>query len=328
MKIHLRLMKLARNAPWSLLITILLGFCGGLLIIFQAHFLSSVISGVFLGGKDLTGVMPLLQSLLGIIILRVAASFGSEYSASLLSIRIKKSLRSLLYNRLLALGPAYIHGEHSAELTTTVVQGTEALDAYFSQYLPQIVLAAVIPLSILATVFPLDLLSGLVFLFTAPLIPLFMYLIGKYGERLTGRQWKALQRMSAYFLDTLQGLTTLKILGQSENQAGRIATVSERYRTTTLEVMRITFLSALALELISTLSTAVIAVEIGLRLLYGVLPFEQAFFYPGNRPRFLPPSAFVGSAVSRGHVGGLRRPKNFRNFGPAGTFSSRRPCFC
>ncbi len=171
----------------------------------------------------------------------------------------------------------------------------ETLDAYFSQYLPQLATAALVPLTILAFVFPLDALSGLVLLLTAPLIPIFMILIGSHTKVLTQRQWTTLSRMSAHFLDVLQGLTTLKLLGRSREQIEVIALISDRFRATTMEVLRFAFLSALTLELLATLSTAVVAVEIGLRLLYGYLAFEQAFFVLILAPEFYLPLRQLGS---------------------------------
>jgi ATP-binding cassette subfamily C protein CydCD len=148
---------------------------------------------------------------------------------------------------------------------------------------------------VLAFVFPVDWLSGLVLLLTAPLIPLFMLLIGNVAQALTRRQWTALSRMNAYFLDVIQGLTTLKILGRSRDQVGVIAQVNDRFRQTTMGVLRVTFLSALVLELVSTLSTAVVAVEVGLRLLYGRLPYEQALFILILAPEFYLPIRQLGA---------------------------------
>jgi ATP-binding cassette, subfamily C, bacterial CydD len=219
------------------------------------------------------------------------------------AVRVKNNLRQMLSRRIFELGPAYVQGERSGELSAVVVDGVESLDAYFSQYLPQLVLAAAVPVAILVVVFPLDLLTGIVLLLTAPLIPLFMILIGKAGERLTKRQWVTLSRMSAYFLDTLQGLTTLKLLGRSQARAGEIEQVSERYRAVTIEVLRVTFLSAFALELVATISTAVVAVEIGLRLLAGRIAFEQGFFLLLLAPEFYLPIRLLGQRFHAGMSG-------------------------
>ena len=183
------------------------------------------------------------------------------------------------------------------------MEGIDALEAYFSQYLPGLALAALVPLIYLLVVFPLDPLSALVLLLTAPLIPLFMVLIGNVAQALTRRQWQALSRMSAYFLDVLQGLTTLKLLGRSQAQTTVIAEVSDRFRQRTMSVLRVTFLSALVLEMVATLSTAVVAVEVGLRLLYGRLPFEQALFVLLLAPEFYLPLRLLGTRFHAGMSG-------------------------
>ncbi len=140
-------------------------------------------------------------------------------------------------------------------------------------------------------------------LLTAPLIPIFMYLIGKTAERLTKRQWDTLSRLSAHFLDSLQGLTTLKELGRSKEHANSIAEASDRFRDVTLSVLRVTFLSALVLELVATVSTAVVAVEVGLRLLYGQLAFQQAFFLLLLAPEFYLPLRMLGLRFHAGMSG-------------------------
>jgi ATP-binding cassette subfamily C protein CydD len=253
-----------------------------------------VIAQVFLGGQGLAAVMPLLWGLLAVLVVRAVFSSLGEMAANAAARRVKEHLREALARQLLALGPIYATGERSGELVNTATQGIEALDAYFSQYLPQLVLAGLLPLAYLAVIFPLDPLSAVALLLTGPLIPIFMFLIGNTAESLTRRQFTALGRMSAYFLDTLQGLATLKALGRSREQAGQIAQVSEQYRQATMRVLRVTFLSALVLELLSTIGTAMIAVEIGLRLLYGKMGFETAFFILLLTPDFFLPLRTLG----------------------------------
>lgn len=303
MNLDLRLLRQASAARTAFLGAVLFGLLGGLLAVLQARGLSRVVAGVFLNHLTLAEVFPSLKWLLGIILLRAAAGFACELAAGATAVRVKANLREMLLRRLFELGPAYSQGEHSGELTTTVVEGSEALDAYFSQYLPQLALAALIPSIILLAVFPIDLLSGVVLLATAPLIPVFMILIGQGAKTLTTRQWSTLQRMSAHFLDTLQGLTTLKMLNRSRSQAETIRQVSERYREATLNVLRLTFLSALVLEMVGTLSLAVIAVQIGLRLLYGQLGFEEAFFILVIAPDFYLPLRALGMRFHAGASG-------------------------
>jgi ATP-binding cassette, subfamily C, bacterial CydCD len=305
-----RLLTLARSEQFCLVTTILTGLSGGVFAILQAYLLSKVISAVFLEGYTLAGTKIYLAVLSLVILFRAISTWISEVSASILSFRIKRNLREKLLDHLYALGPFYTQGERSGELIHTTVEGIESLDNYFSQYLPQIFLSALIPLTILLVVFPLDVVSGLILLLTAPLIPLFMFLIGSTANSLTRMQWLALSRMSAYFLDTLQGLTTLKIFGRSREQIKVIAAVSNRYRETTMQVLRVAFLSALSLELIATISTAILAVGIGLRLLYsppggGLLgiTFQGAFFILLLAPEFYLPLRLLGTRFHAGMEG-------------------------
>ncbi len=299
----MRLLAQVQAARAAFGITLLLGLLGGVLVIVQARGLARVVTGAFLDGQGLSDLMPWLWLLLGIILARAGLALLAEISATWVAVRVKNNMREMLVRKLFSLGPTYTQAGRSGELTATMVQGIEGLDAYFSQYLPQLALAALVPLAILVVVFPLDWISGLVLLVTAPLIPLFMILIGKGAEAVTKRQWNELRRMSAYFLDTLQGLATLKAFNRSRNEAGRVAAVSERYREVTLEALRVTFLSALALELVATISTAVVAVEIGLRLLYGRLAFEQAFFILLLAPEFYQPLRLLGTRFHAGMSG-------------------------
>jgi ATP-binding cassette subfamily C protein CydD len=298
-----RLLDLARSRRFALTLTILLGWLGGLAAILQAWYLSGTINAVFLNNQTLAQVTPVLVALVIAIVIRAAAIGGSENAANSVALRVKEDLRARLLKHLAAQGPSFTQGEKTGELSTSAIEGVEALDAYFSQYLPQVALAAFIPLSVLVIVFPLDPLTGVVFLLTAPLIPIFMYLIGKMAESLTRRQWETLSHLSAYLLDVLQGLTTLKLLGQSRRQAGRIAETSDRFRDVTLSVLRITFLSALALELLSTVSTAIVAVEIGLRLLYGHMEFREAMFILVLAPDFYLPMRLLGLRFHAGMSG-------------------------
>lgn len=295
LKIDKRLLDQARFIRWSFVAVILLGLGGGVLVILQARLLSKVVSLAFLGGSPVSNLRDLFALLLGVFALRAALAWALESVSTRGAVRVKARLRQELIDHLLALGPAFVGQERTGELVQVVSEGVEALEAYFSQYLPQLALAALVPLAYLLVVLPLDPLSGVVLLLTAPLIPLFMTLIGGLSQGHTRRQWHTLSRLSAHFLDILQGLPTLKLLGRSRDQADLLAQAGERYRLITMGVLRITFLSALALELVATLSTAVVAVEIGLRLLAGRLAFEQALFVLLLTPEFYLPLRLLGA---------------------------------
>jgi ATP-binding cassette, subfamily C, bacterial CydCD len=293
----------ALKSPAALLLTVILGFVGGILIIIEARLVSQTINQVFLEGAGRSEVQMLLVWLFGIILLRGVVAWSAELAANRTAVQVKNGLREQLFRHIQALGPAYVRGERAGEITSTATEGIEALDAYFREYLPQLALAAILPVTFLVFIVPLDWVSGLILLLTAPLIPVFMLLIGSLAEALTRRQWKTLSRMSAYFLDVLQGLTTLKILGRSRAQIQVIQLISDQFRERTMDVLRVAFLSALVLELLSTLSTALIAVGIGLRLLYGQLAFVDAFFILLLAPEFYLPLRLLGTRFHAGMAG-------------------------
>ena len=303
MNLDKKLLALTRLAWFPLILTVLLGFFGGLLAIAQAWSLTEIIAGVFLDGKTLTDVQPVLTVLFLVILLRSASGFFMEFSAGKVAFHVKRFLRTRLIQTLLKIGPAYLEGEKSGELTSSVMEGIEALDPYFNQYLPQLALAALIPFVMLLVVFPIDLLTGVIFLLTAPLIPFFMILIGKTVDHFTHRQWVMLTRMSNHFLDTIQGLVTLKTLGISMERESEIAEVSNAYRIATLNVLRLAFLSSFVLELVSTISTAIVAVQIGLRLLYDSVSFREAFLILLIAPEFYLPLRTLGMRFHAGASG-------------------------
>ena len=208
---------------------------------------------------------------------------------------VKKTLRQHLFAHLLRLGPLYAKRERSGELVQTLTEGVESLDAYFSQFLPQLCTTLFIPAVILIAIFTIDWLSGVLLLVTLPLLPFFIMLIGKQAKAMTERRWQVLSQMSAHFLDVLQGLSTLKQFGRSKAQQEIVHRVSERFSEITMKVLRIAFLSSLVLEMGATICTALVAVEIGLRLLYGTLPFTQAFFILLLTPEFFGPLRSLGT---------------------------------
>ncbi len=275
------------------------GLCG----VAQAYLVSVTVDRVFLGGSDLAGVSRWLLLMLGVIAARGILVWLQDIAASEVAIRVKLEMRSKLFAHMLRLGPMYVRGQRTGELTTAGVDGIEALDAYYSQYLPQLAISALVPLAILILVFPMDPLSGAILLVTAPIIPFFMYMIGRTAEAATARQYATLGRMSSHLLDSIQGLATLKIFGQAAAQAANIARVADRFREVTLKVLQVSFLSAFALELVATLSTAIIAVEVGLRLLYGQMAFQPALFLLIVTPEFYAPLRILGARFHAGITG-------------------------
>ncbi|MDQ7095064.1 thiol reductant ABC exporter subunit CydD [Desulfosporosinus sp. PR] len=289
-----RLAEEGRPVRKYLLLTIGISIAGAFLAVAQAWFLSQIIAGVFLERATLKMVWHPLCLILAIILLKSVLQWSAEICAHEAASGIKASLRSRLIGQVVSLGPVYARGERAGELITVIVDGIESLEDYFAKYLPQLLLAAGIPLLILGFVFPQDWKSGLILLLTGPLIPVFMILIGKLAEKKSLEQWQSLSRMSAHFLDVLQGLTTLKVFGRAKDQARVISRVSESFRLATLRVLRIAFLSAFVLELLATLSTALVAVSIGLRLVYGTLSFSVGLFLLLLAPEFYTPLRTLG----------------------------------
>ncbi len=304
MRLNPRLLARTGNLRGYLAGTAALGLLTGLLAVAQAYGVSRIIAAAFLDGAGLEALGGPLAALLAVILGRAALLWIGEVTAARAAGRAKRNLREPLLAHLFALGPRYVAGERSGELTATAVEGVEALDAYFSQYLPQLFLTALVPLVVVVAVFSADLLSGLVLLITAPLLPLFMILVGRLAEAQTARRWRTLGLLSAHFLDVLQGLTTLKLLGRSRRQTEIVARISAQFRDNTLAVLRVAFLSALVLEIGATISTAIIAVEVGLRLLYGGIPFQPALFVLLLAPEFYLPFRALGARFHAAMGGG------------------------
>lgn len=284
-----------RLAGPALSLAVGLGLAGGFLLIWQAWLLARVVNGAAIEQLPLADLWPWMWPLLGVFALRATIAWGATQVAFAAAARVKLALRERLYRQMQALGPVYLQGERSGELSGLLVDGVEKLEAYYASYLPQMALVALIPLAILAFVFPLDWISGLVMVLTAPVIPLFMILIGKGAERLNRKQWRELARMSAHFLDVIQGLTTLKLFNASRREAQVIAAISDAHRRSTMGVLRVAFLSSLVLEFFATVSIAVVAVLIGFRLLWGEMAFLHGFFVLLLAPEFYLPLRQMGT---------------------------------
>lgn len=303
MNLDRRLWQEVKKARGLLVLAVGAGVLAALLLIAQAYLLSQAISRVFLDSATLAEIAPVLVVFGAVALGRALALAAAEFAGHGLADRVKAALRERLLTHLVTLGPAYTRGERSGELANTAVEGIEALHAYISEYLPQLALTVLVPLTMLLVVFPLDLLSGTVLLLTTPMIPLLMILIGKAANRQSRRQWTQLSRMSAHFLDVLQGLPTLKMFGRSREQAATIAAASEQFREATMSVLRVAFLSAFVLEMLATISTAIIAVEIGLRLLYARMAFDDALFILILAPEYYLPLRLLGTRFHAGITG-------------------------
>ena len=253
----------------------LLGLAVTGLILAQAQLIAHALASAATGAAA-AGLRGTLLILLVVLLARAAVVHSSEVTALRGATAIKERLRSRLARHVLDLGPAWLGRERPGELATLGTSGLDALDPYFARYLPQVVLAAAVPIAVLVTVTAADWVSGLIIAVTLPLIPVFAALVGLRTKASAARSWQLLAKLSGHFLDVVQGLPTLKLFGRAAAQERVIGETTMRYRASVLATLKIAFLSSLVLELSASLATALVAVEVGLRLLYGHLGYPTA----------------------------------------------------
>ena len=288
-----RLLRGARASRWYLGATVGLGLVSAGLIVGQATILAYGISAVFLDGATLSGLRPALIALAAVTAGRAATGWAQEAAAARSSAAVKQELRGRLLAHAAALGPG--RGPATGELITLVTRGLDALDAYFARYLPQLVLAALVPAVVLIRLAPADPVATVTIAVTLPLIPVFLALVGMHTEAANRKQFKLLARLSHHFLDVVAGLSTLKVFGRAGAQVENIRRVSAEQRRVTMRTLRIAFLSSLVLELLATLSVALVAVGIGLRLVAGELDLRTALLVLILAPEAYLPLRQVGA---------------------------------
>ncbi|MFI5684598.1 thiol reductant ABC exporter subunit CydD [Streptomyces sp. NPDC051636] len=264
-----RLLRYAGATRLFLVAVIGLGAVGAGLVIAQAMLIAEVVVGAFQHGRSAGDLRTPLLLLVAVAIGRALVSWLTELAAHRASAAVKSELRGRLLARAAALGPGWLSGQRTGSLVTLATRGVDALDDYFSRYLPQLGLAVVVPVAVLARIVTEDWVSAAIIVGTLPLIPLFMVLIGWATQSRTDRQWRLLSRLSGHFLDVVAGLPTLKVFGRAKAQAESIRRITGQYRQATMRTLRIAFLSSFALELLATLSVALVAVTIGMRLVHG-----------------------------------------------------------
>ena len=270
-----RLLRYAAGARGYLVVTVTLGLVAAALILAQAGLLARLLSAAARGSVA-AALAGSLTALLVVVAGRAAVSYGGEVAALRAAATVKSQLRRALTARSLRLGPAWLSGQRVGEITTLATRGLDGLDTYFARYLPQLVLAVVVPIAVLIRVAAADWISAVVIAVTLPLIPVFAVLVGWHTKTQTRRQWRLLATLGGHFLDVVEGLPTLKVFGRARAQEDVIAKITDDYRTATMSTLRVAFLSALVLELAAAIATALVAVEVGLRLLYGHLGYETA----------------------------------------------------
>jgi ATP-binding cassette subfamily C protein CydD len=270
-----RLLRHARAARGYLMVTAALGAATTGMVIAQAELLARLLAGAARGTGP-AALSAALIALLAVVAVRAAAAYGGEVAALRAAAAVKSQLRRSLAAHLQRLGPGWLGRQQPGEITTVATRGLDGLDPYFARYLPQLVLACLVPAAVLATVATADWISAVIIAVTLPLIPVFAVLVGLHTRARTQRQWQLLARLGGHFLDVVEGLPTLKVFGRAEPQADVIKEVTDGYRSVTMATLRVAFLSALVLELAAAVSTALVAVEVGLRLLAGHLGYQTA----------------------------------------------------
>ncbi|MFJ5876349.1 thiol reductant ABC exporter subunit CydD [Streptomyces sp. NPDC093088] len=283
-----RLLRYARATRVFLIAVVVLGLVGAALVVAQAMLLAEIVVGSFKEGRSVSALTTPLLLLAGVAVARGLVSWLTELAAHRASAAVKSELRGRLLVRAAALGPGWLGGQRTGSLIALATRGVDALDDYFARYLPQLGLAVVVPVAVLARIVTEDWVSAAIIVVTLPLIPLFMILIGWYTQARMDRQWKLLSRLSGHFLDVVAGLPTLKVFGRAKAQAESIRAITSAYRQATMRTLRIAFLSSFALELLATLSVALVAVTIGMRLVHGDLDL-----YTGLVILILAPEAYL-----------------------------------
>ncbi|SFL64372.1 thiol reductant ABC exporter subunit CydD [Streptomyces pini] len=282
-----RLLRYARTTRVFLTAAVVLGLAGAGLVIAQAMLIAEIVVRAFQHHTPPTELTTPLALLAAVSLGRALVSWLTELAAHRSSASVKSELRLRLLTHATALGPAR-PAKPTGELANLATRGIDALDDYFARYLPQLALAVVVPAALIARILTDDWISAATIAATLPLIPVFMILIGWATQAHTDRQWRLLSRLSGHFLDVVAGLPTLKVFGRAKAQAENIRAITADYRRATLRTLRIAFLSSFALELLSTISVALVAVGIGMRLVHGELDL-----YTGLVVLILAPEAYL-----------------------------------
>ncbi len=291
-----RLLRRARSSSGLLLVCVAIGLAIAACVLAQAVTLAVAITRVFLGGADFRDISKLLMLLAGLTVTRAALAYLQETAAARASAVVKSQLRQGLMHRVVAAGPSWLSDHRTGEITQLATRGVDALDPYFSRYLPQVVLTAIISPLFVVVIWATDWISGVVLVLTLPIILLFMVLAGTSAQRRADDQWRTLARMSNHFLDVVDGLTTLRVFGRARAQRLAVQSITHEYRRTTMGVLRLSFLSSFVLDLFASLSVAVVAVQVGLRLIGGSIELEVALIVLLLAPEAFQPLRTLGAS--------------------------------
>ena len=328
-----RLLAQAGAARGLLGLTVCLGVAATILIIAQAGLLARALTGAAPWGTGpagrVTGALSgTLAALLLVVAGRAVVGWAAETAALRGSATVRSQLRRRLLARAAALGPGWLSREGPGELTALATHGLDSLDGYFARYLPQVLLAVLVPAAVIARIAVADWLSAVIIAITLPVVPVFAVLVGQHTKARTQRQWQLLARLGGHFLDVVEGLPTLKLFGQGKRQADVIGRVTGEHRQATMAALRQAFLSALVLDLAATLATALVAVEVGLRLLGGHLGYQEAMLILLLTPEVYLPLRAVGTSYHASMAGAAAGGRALEILGPGPDGSVAPPPAC
>jgi len=268
---------------------------GALLTVAQAALLADLVVAVVLQGQHGGPLAPRLVLLVAAMGGRAGVAAAQEWVAARASSQTRPDLRRAVLTAVTRLGPTWAGRQPAGRLVTAAGPGLEAMDGYLTLAVPALTAAAVVPVVVLATIAVTDWQSALVLVVTLPLVPLFMVLVGATTRRRMQAQYETLARLAGHFLDLVQGLTTLKVYGQAHRQVEAVRRATDAYRVQTMQTLRVALLSGLVLDLLATLSVAVVAVDVGLRLDAGHLTLRPALLVLLLAPELFAPLRAMGA---------------------------------
>ncbi|GAB3616990.1 hypothetical protein GCM10027416_15470 [Okibacterium endophyticum] len=289
-----RLLRYARRSRSALALGGVIGFLQTLCTVGFAWLVATIVDGA-IAGEPIGSLVPLIGCLAAVVLLRGGFVWATDAAGARAAAVVKSELRLALVSAVTDLGPAWVSRRSGASLATLIGRGMDALDDYFAKYIPQLILTLIATPMIVAVVAWFDLISAVIIVITLPLIPVFMALIGWATQAAQQRQWATLGRLSSGFADSIGGLATLKIFGRQTRLIERMQRISREYRFATIKVLRVSFLSSFALELAASLSVAIVAVTIGMRLIDGQMPFAIGLFVLLLAPEAFLPLRQVGA---------------------------------
>ncbi|MFI7647303.1 thiol reductant ABC exporter subunit CydD [Micromonospora sp. NPDC049460] len=286
-----RLLRRVPAARRDLAVLALLGVLAAGLVVAQATALAALLATGFDGRLD----RPALAGFVAAVAARSLLVWAQGTVSARVAATVKAALREELLGAVGRQGPGWVAGQRAGQLATLAGRGLDALDAYFTGYLPQLVLSVTVPVAVLARIFVADWSSALIIAATLPLIPIFGALLGWQAQAATERQWRRLSLLGGHFLDMVAGLPTLRAFGRARAQTDAVHRMADGHRVATMKTLRIAFLSALVLELVATLSVALVAVPVGVRLLGGGLTLQTALLVLLLTPEAYLPLRAAGS---------------------------------